>query len=181
MIGTFTGDLDGWPFGLTVAGGGVLTAVAVGLPLLAEHRTQRRALTAEQIAEDAAAHPAAFGSSATATSARRSWFLASWPLRTSVVDGERAGRPARCQRQHDHARLAHEDVKEQAQSCDDATGTQRSARVGTGGPVVLRRSPLALDVADGRGHLTAPLRHRRIGYHVASSPPPARTADVRVT
>jgi GAF domain-containing protein len=55
VVGTVTGDLDGWAFGLTVAGGGVLTAVAVGLPLVAEHRTRRRAVTAERIAEDAAA------------------------------------------------------------------------------------------------------------------------------
>jgi GAF domain-containing protein len=55
VVGTVTGDLDGWAFGLTVAGGGALTAVAVGLPLLAEQRTRRRAESAERIAENAAA------------------------------------------------------------------------------------------------------------------------------
>jgi GAF domain-containing protein len=55
VIGTVTGDLAGWAFGLTVTAGAVLTAVAVGLPLLAEHRTRRRAVAAERIAEDASA------------------------------------------------------------------------------------------------------------------------------
>lgn len=55
VIGAFTGDLSGWAFGLTVSAGGALTTAAVGLPLLLEHRTRRRAVAAERVAEDAAA------------------------------------------------------------------------------------------------------------------------------
>lgn len=55
VIGTFTGDLAGWPFGLTVSAGAALTTLAVGLPLLAERRARTRAVSAEQVAEDAAA------------------------------------------------------------------------------------------------------------------------------
>ncbi|HVL83313.1 MAG TPA: GAF domain-containing protein [Pseudonocardia sp.] len=55
LIGVVVNDLSGWSFGLTAAGGAVLTALAVGLPLLSAHRAAVRAATAEQIAEDAAA------------------------------------------------------------------------------------------------------------------------------
>ena len=55
VLGVVANDLAGWPFTLTAAAGAVLTAVAVGLPLRAEHNARVRARTAEQIAEDASA------------------------------------------------------------------------------------------------------------------------------
>jgi GAF domain-containing protein len=55
VIGAVLNDLSGWSFGLTAAAGAALTALAVGLPLLAERRASARASTAEQVAEDAAA------------------------------------------------------------------------------------------------------------------------------
>lgn len=55
VVGAFLNGLSGPPFGLAVTTGAALTAVAVGLPLVAERRARRRAATAEQIAEDAAA------------------------------------------------------------------------------------------------------------------------------
>jgi GAF domain-containing protein len=55
VIGAVLNDLSGWSFTLTAAAGAALTAVAVGLPLRAEHLARVRARTAEQIAEDAAA------------------------------------------------------------------------------------------------------------------------------
>lgn len=55
VLGAVVNDLSGWSFALTASGGAVLTALAVGLPLLAERRASARAATAEQVAEDAAA------------------------------------------------------------------------------------------------------------------------------
>ena len=55
VIGAVVNDLSGWSFTLTAAAGAVLTALAVGLPLRAEHNARVRAGTAEQIAEDASA------------------------------------------------------------------------------------------------------------------------------
>jgi hypothetical protein len=55
VLGAVLNTLSGWPFTLTAAVGAALTALAVGLPLRAEHQARRRARTAEQIAEDAAA------------------------------------------------------------------------------------------------------------------------------
>jgi GAF domain-containing protein len=55
VLGTVANNLSGWSFTLTAAGGAVLTALAVGLPLRAEHNARVRARTAEQIAEDASA------------------------------------------------------------------------------------------------------------------------------
>ncbi len=55
VVGAVLNDLSGWSFTLTAAGGAVLTAIAVGLPLRAEHNARARARTAEQIAEDAGA------------------------------------------------------------------------------------------------------------------------------
>lgn len=55
VLGTVVNDLSGWSFGLTTATGAVLTALAVGLPLVAERRARSRAATAEEVAEDAAA------------------------------------------------------------------------------------------------------------------------------
>ena len=55
ITGAVVNDLSGWSFTLTAAVGAALTAVAVGLPLRAEHKARIRARTAEQIAEDAAA------------------------------------------------------------------------------------------------------------------------------
>jgi GAF domain-containing protein len=55
VLGAVVNDLSGWSFTLTAAVGAALTALAVGLPLRAEHKARVRARTAEQIAEDAAA------------------------------------------------------------------------------------------------------------------------------
>jgi hypothetical protein len=55
VLGAVLNNLSGWSFTLTAASGALLTALAVGLPLRAEHRARARARTAEQIAEDAAA------------------------------------------------------------------------------------------------------------------------------
>lgn len=55
VISAVVNDLSGWSFGLTAAAGAALTALAVGLPLRAERRAAVRAVTAERIAEDAAA------------------------------------------------------------------------------------------------------------------------------
>jgi GAF domain-containing protein len=55
VLGAVVNNLAGWSFTLTAAGGAVLTALAVGLPLRAEHNARVRARTAEQIAEDASA------------------------------------------------------------------------------------------------------------------------------
>ncbi|MDN5748235.1 MAG: GAF domain-containing protein [Pseudonocardia sp.] len=55
VVAAFLNGLSGLSFGLAVAAGAALTAVAVGLPLVAERRARLRAATAEQIAEDAAA------------------------------------------------------------------------------------------------------------------------------
>jgi hypothetical protein len=55
VVGAVVNDLSGWSFTLTAAGGALLTALAVGLPLRAEHHARARARTAESIAEDAAA------------------------------------------------------------------------------------------------------------------------------
>jgi GAF domain len=55
VLGAVANNLSGWSFTLTAAAGAVLTALAVGLPLRAEHQARVRARTAEQIAEDAAA------------------------------------------------------------------------------------------------------------------------------
>lgn len=55
VISAVVNDLSGWSFALTATAGAVLTALAVGLPLRAERRAAARAVTAEQIAEDAAA------------------------------------------------------------------------------------------------------------------------------
>ncbi|GAA5110485.1 GAF domain-containing protein [Pseudonocardia adelaidensis] len=55
VLGAVVNDLHGWPFTLTAAVGAVLTALAVGIPLRAEHNARVRAGTAEQIAEDASA------------------------------------------------------------------------------------------------------------------------------
>jgi GAF domain-containing protein len=55
VLGAVVNDLAGWSFTLTAAAGAVLTALAVGLPLRAEHQARVRARTAEQIAEDASA------------------------------------------------------------------------------------------------------------------------------
>jgi GAF domain-containing protein len=55
LIGALVNDLSGWALTASLAGGGVLTVLAVGMPMLAERRAASRAATAEQIAEDAAA------------------------------------------------------------------------------------------------------------------------------
>jgi GAF domain-containing protein len=55
VLGAVANDLSGWPFALTAAAGAALTALAVGIPLRAEHNARVRAGTAEQIAEDASA------------------------------------------------------------------------------------------------------------------------------
>jgi GAF domain-containing protein len=55
VLGAVANNLSGWSFTLTAVAGAVLTAVAVGLPLRAEHNARVRARTAEQIAEDASA------------------------------------------------------------------------------------------------------------------------------
>jgi GAF domain-containing protein len=55
VLGAVVNDLSGWSFTLTAAVGAALTALAVGLPLRAEHKARVRARTAEQIAEDEAA------------------------------------------------------------------------------------------------------------------------------
>ncbi|HLU59286.1 MAG TPA: GAF domain-containing protein [Pseudonocardia sp.] len=55
VLGAVVNDLSGWPFALTAAAGAVLTALAVGIPLRAEHDAQVRAVAAEQVAEEAAA------------------------------------------------------------------------------------------------------------------------------
>jgi GAF domain-containing protein len=56
VLAAVVNDLSGWSFTLTAAAGAVLTALAVGIPLRAEHNARVRAGTAEQIAEDASAH-----------------------------------------------------------------------------------------------------------------------------
>ena len=55
VVSALVNDLSGWPFALTTVAGAVLTAVAVGLPIVAERRAGARAAAAEQVAEDAAA------------------------------------------------------------------------------------------------------------------------------
>ncbi|HEY0815523.1 MAG TPA: GAF domain-containing protein [Pseudonocardia sp.] len=55
LIGALVNDLSGWALAASIAGGGVLTVLAVGMPMLAERRAASRAATAEQIAENAAA------------------------------------------------------------------------------------------------------------------------------
>lgn len=55
VISVFVNNLSGWSSAATLIGGGVLTVLAVGLPMLAESRARARAGTAEQLAEDAAA------------------------------------------------------------------------------------------------------------------------------
>jgi GAF domain-containing protein len=55
VLAALLNGLAGWSFALTAAAGAVLTALAVGLPLLAERQARARAATAEQVAEDAAA------------------------------------------------------------------------------------------------------------------------------
>src|ERR1700754_2630224 len=55
VLGAVVNDLSGWQFALTAIVGALLTALAVGLPLRAEHRARARARTAEQVPEDASA------------------------------------------------------------------------------------------------------------------------------
>jgi GAF domain-containing protein len=55
VLGAVASDLSGWSFTLTAAAGAVLTALAVGIPLRAEHNARVRAGSAEQIAEEEAA------------------------------------------------------------------------------------------------------------------------------
>jgi GAF domain-containing protein len=55
VLGTVANNLSGWSFTLTAVAGGVLTALAVGIPLRAEHNARMRAGTAEEIAEEASA------------------------------------------------------------------------------------------------------------------------------
>ncbi|OLT09069.1 hypothetical protein BJF90_44555 [Pseudonocardia sp. CNS-004] len=55
VLGAVVNDLSGWSFTLTAAAGAALTALAVGIPLRAEHNARVRARTAEQIAEDESA------------------------------------------------------------------------------------------------------------------------------
>jgi GAF domain-containing protein len=55
VLGAVASDLSGWSFTITAVAGAVLTALAVGIPLRAEHQARVRAGTAEQIAEEAAA------------------------------------------------------------------------------------------------------------------------------
>jgi hypothetical protein len=54
VVSAVVNDLSGWPFVLSAVAGAVLTAVAVGLPIMAERRAGARAAAAEQVAEDAA-------------------------------------------------------------------------------------------------------------------------------
>jgi GAF domain len=55
VIGAVVNDLQGLALGASLAGGAVLTVLAVGLPMIAERRARDRAASAEQVAEDAAA------------------------------------------------------------------------------------------------------------------------------
>lgn len=55
VVGAVVNELSGWALAASLAGGGLLTVLAVGMPMLAERRATARAATAEQIAEDAAA------------------------------------------------------------------------------------------------------------------------------
>ena len=55
VIGAVVNDLQGLALGASLAGGAVLTVLAVGLPMIAERRARARAASAEQVAEDAAA------------------------------------------------------------------------------------------------------------------------------
>lgn len=55
VVGALVNDLQGVAFAASLAGGGVLTVLAVGLPMLAERRARARAASAERVAEDAAA------------------------------------------------------------------------------------------------------------------------------
>lgn len=55
VVGALVNDLQGPAFAATLAGGGVLTVLAVGLPMLAERRARVRAASAERVAEEAAA------------------------------------------------------------------------------------------------------------------------------
>ncbi|GAA0903684.1 GAF domain-containing protein [Pseudonocardia zijingensis] len=55
VLGALVNDLSGWSFTLTAAAGAALTALAVGIPMRAEHNARVRARTAQQVAEDAEA------------------------------------------------------------------------------------------------------------------------------
>jgi hypothetical protein len=55
VIGAVVNDLDGLALAASLAGGGLLTVLAVGLPMIAERRARERAASAEQVAEEAAA------------------------------------------------------------------------------------------------------------------------------
>ncbi len=54
VIGAVVNDLQGAALAVSLAGGGLLTVLAVALPMVAERRAQVRALSAERVAEDAA-------------------------------------------------------------------------------------------------------------------------------
>jgi GAF domain-containing protein len=55
IIGAAVGRLTGWELGLWALVGATLTAAAAGLPLLASARATKRAVSAEQLAEEATA------------------------------------------------------------------------------------------------------------------------------
>jgi GAF domain len=55
VISAVVNDLQGPALAATLAGGAVLTGLAVALPMIAERRARARAVSAEQVAEDAAA------------------------------------------------------------------------------------------------------------------------------
>jgi GAF domain len=55
VISALVNNLTGWLLTASLAGGALLTVLAVGLPMVAERRASARAATAEQIAEVAAA------------------------------------------------------------------------------------------------------------------------------
>jgi len=55
VVSAVVNGLSGWGLAGSLVGGGVLTALAVGLPMMVERRASGRAATAEQIAQDAEA------------------------------------------------------------------------------------------------------------------------------
>jgi GAF domain len=55
VIGAVVNDLKGLGLAASLAVGGLLTILAVGLPMVAERRARVRAMSAERVAEDAAA------------------------------------------------------------------------------------------------------------------------------
>jgi hypothetical protein len=55
VISAVVNDLSGWAFAASTVAGATLTALAVGLPIVAERRARARAAAAEQVAEDSAA------------------------------------------------------------------------------------------------------------------------------